>query len=95
MATPSWLKALDFTNPSAPLGGLTRTAISSVPGGSDVLGAVDSVNARRPTDRSGAAPDAQREAPAGWRSWLTTSTAVIAAGVAALGVVLFLVFRRK
>ena len=97
MSTPSWLKALDFTNPNAALGGVTRQAIGSVRGGSQVLGAIDSFNeARRPTDRSGSggAPD---EAPAsgGWRALLTGPTVIIGAGLVAALAVVFLVFRRK
>lgn len=91
------LSALDPTAASSPFGGLVRDGLNALPGGSRVLGAVDSYNSRRaPTDRTGAVSSSDRNAAAA--PWYRKPVVLIGAGVAVLGlvvVVLVTVFRRR
>jgi hypothetical protein len=101
-------RAIDPTSKKSPLGAVTRTVISSVPGGAAALGAVDTFNAttRTPTTKAGgtsstaapatpAATLATAAAPGSTWSKLATKPAVIVGAVGAVVVLLFLLFRGK
>ena len=92
----SFFSQFDPTSSSSAFGGIVRTGINAVPGGSAALGAVDSFNASRsatnrgaPTDRSGVALPAA-EAP-----WYARTATVVGAGVAVVLLVVALVFLRR
>jgi hypothetical protein len=101
-------RAIDPTSKKSPLGSITRTAISSLPGGAAALGAVDTFNSatRAPTSKAGgtsstaapatpAAALAQAAAPGSAWSKLASSPAVIVGAVAAVVVLLVVLFRGK
>jgi hypothetical protein len=104
-------RAIDPTSKKSPLGSVTRTVISSIPGGAAALGAVDTFNAttRTPTTKAGgtsstapatpaatpAATLAQAAAPGSTWSKLATKPAVIVGAVGAVLLLVVLLFRRR
>lgn len=101
MATPSWLRALDFTDEAAPLGGIVREGLGRLPGGQTALGVVDAANAARrgtttrdtPTDRGGGTAPAAR--PSSSAPWYQKPAVLIGAGLAVVVLLVGLIFIRR
>jgi hypothetical protein len=104
-----FVKSLDPTSSKSALGGITRTAIGSIPGGTAILEGVKTAGSvvRSSTDRTTstartttttAAPVAPTAAPSlasTWSSIATKPATIAVAAVVVLGLVAALLFRRK
>jgi hypothetical protein len=106
-----FVKSLDPTSSSSALGGITRTAIGSIPGGTAILEGVRTAGSvvRSATDRTAttarttttaapvatAAPAASPSLASSWSNLATKPATIAVAAVVVLGLVAALLFRRK